>query len=197
MFESEEKQSEALNCGSDVIMRRSKFSTSKNMKLFLCTVQSVIALIACPLVWGESSYIPTLGWQELVSLQSEPVAHKLPSIEATLDPGQTTTSLQVHSYKISEDKKTVDFSLHDRFGKSMEYKAKLLRTANFKLSSGAKEDRPIVSLRVCLGTTWVDAEVSVKEDSQVGNPLRMGRNDIAGKILIDPSKSFSIQPSCK
>lgn len=145
--------------------------------------------------------LPVLGWQELVSIAPvksvTATSSPLPAIEAKLDPGQEISSLQVRHFEIHEDEQTVSFALRDRFGTTLSYRAPLLRIISLKLSGGTTESRPLVALRLCLGSKWIDAEVSIRKHSRIGNPLRIGRSDLAGQILLDPSKSFSIQPDCQ
>lgn len=143
---------------------------------------------------------PILGWQELVSIApvngtQQPLP--LPAIEAKLDPGQEFSSLQVRHFEIHPDQQMVSFTLHDRFGTQLSYQTPLLRTVSVRLSGGTTETRPLVALRLCLGSHWIDAEVSIRKHSRIGNPLRIGRNDLAGQILLDPAKSFSIKPNCQ
>ncbi len=91
----------------------------------------------------------------------------------------------------------VRFNLTDRFGHTHNYELPVLRSVKVKSSSGKTEIRPVVPLTVCIGSLKIDGEFSLRRDLQETNHIRIGRRDLAGKALVDPSKSFTLQPSCR
>jgi hypothetical protein len=102
-----------------------------------------------------------------------------------------------HSKKSTKEPEKVRFELSDRFGHHHTYEVPILRVLNIKLSSGKTQLRPVIPIKLCLGSIIVDSEVSLRRSKITQNPLRLGRGDLAGKILVDPSKSFTSEPVCK
>jgi hypothetical protein len=91
----------------------------------------------------------------------------------------------------------VRFNLTDRFGHSHDYELPVLRSIKVKSTGGKTEIRPVVPLTICIGNLTIDGEFSLRRGLDETNHIRIGRRDLAGKGLVDPSKSFTLQPSCR
>lgn len=90
----------------------------------------------------------------------------------------------------------VKFSLSDRFGHTYDYELPVLRSIKVKSANGKTEIRPVVPLTICIGNLKIDGEFSLRRDLEQSNHIRIGRRDLAGKGLVDPGRSFTLQPSC-
>jgi len=93
-------------------------------------------------------------------------------------------------------KRKVKFSLSDRFGHSYDYELPVLRSIKVKSANGKTEIRPVVPLTICVGSLKIDGEFALRRDLEQTNHIRIGRRDLAGRGLVDPSRSFTLQPSC-
>ena len=110
-----------------------------------------------------------------------------------LDPGSELSSINAEDIKLYKKagKRYVKFKLVDRNGKSVIYKKKVIRTAKIKQSSGKKYKRIIVKFPICLGNTLMEEEIALADRSHLDYEMLVGRNYLAGNVVVDPSKTFT------
>ena len=70
------------------------------------------------------------------------------------------------------------------------------RDVSAGFNRGPVEERPVVKMRVCLGTVMTDAEVNLAERRRLSYRMLLGRDLLAGRFLVDPGEDFLTQPFC-
>ena len=72
----------------------------------------------------------------------------------------------------------------------------LEREAKIKRKGSQVQIRPVVKLGVCLAGVYEEVEFTLTDRSNFEYPVLIGRNFLAGKFLVDSSRSFTLPPSC-
>lgn len=119
----------------------------------------------------------------------------IPTIKARVDSGAKTSAL--HAVNITPFKKEgelwVSFEVHpiQNDGKTVIYtESRVVDKRSVKSSSGASETRYIIKSRLSLAETTWDIEVSLTNRDSMGYRMLLGRQAMAGKMLVDPESSF-------
>jgi hypothetical protein len=134
-----------------------------------------------------------LGWVEKVQITPEGL-----EIHAKLDPGSDTSSIHadnIEHFK-KNGKKWVKFTVGDRNGRSRVLEKRVIRIAKIKHSSGKTIKRATVELGICLGHTLMEDEVTLADRSHLEYEMLIGRSFLAGNVVIDPSLTFTMEPTC-
>ncbi|HEY3275689.1 MAG TPA: RimK/LysX family protein [Syntrophorhabdaceae bacterium] len=131
--------------------------------------------------------LATIGYIEEVVLL--PWGIKLP---ARVDTGASMTSLDARDIVVKQKK--VTFKLPEDFGEQ-EYDLPIVRYGNVTSSMGIQE-RPVVELELCVGTTKFKVLVNLNDRSAVKYPLIIGRNLLRREFLVDPGKRHLQPPAC-
>lgn len=136
------------------------------------------------------------GWIEHALVSTEQIEMK-----AKLDTGATTGSLHalnIHRFK-RNGKRMVRFDIEDpESGAVVTLERPLARRVRIKESdTGEYSKRPVVELWLCIGNVGRSVEVSLVDRSHFNYPLLVGRNFLAGEILVDANDTFTQSPSCK
>lgn len=131
-----------------------------------------------------------VGWAERVHITPGDVL-----VHAKLVPGDETTS--VHASDIEpferDGKPWVRFTLHDRTGKKVVVERGVIREVKLK---GAKKPVYLVPLGLCIAGVYEEAEVRLRDRSAQHYRMVIGRNVLAGNVVLDPSQSFTVEPKC-
>lgn len=136
------------------------------------------------------------GWIEHALVSREQVEMK-----AKLDTGATTSSLHalnIHRFK-RNGKRMVRFDIEDpERGVVVTLERPLSRKVRIKESdTGEYSNRPVVELWVCIGNVGKRIEVNLVDRSHFNYPFLVGRNFLAGEILVDADDTFTQTPSCE
>ena len=113
-------------------------------------------------------------------------------IDARIDTGASTTSLDARNVKVSKKKDTVTFNLSPKFG-GAEVTVPIVAW-RYVRTSGARERRPIVEMELCIDAKRLRVWVNLADRSEMQYPLLLGRNVITGNFVVDPSRSFLTNP---
>lgn len=157
-----------------------------------------VALTLLPTACAAPQPVPPtkarLGWVEEIHL-ADPEFH----LDAKLDTGADTSSIHAENIQIIRREKRlfVRFEVENRDGEEKTLVLPLERKARIK-KKGVEEIqiRPVVKLGVCLGEVFEVIEFSLVDRSHFEYPVLIGRNFLAGNVILDPSRSFSQNPSC-
>ena len=158
----------------------------------------------CALCWAQSETTvespakttdkQTVGWIEEVKILPESF-----KLHAKLSVSSDKTS--IHAEDIEEFKKNkkrwVKFKLTDRNGKEQIMERPVLRKTKIKQPGGQIQDRFVVHIGICLGKRFVEDEVSLTNRSEFDQEVSIGRTTLAGAVIIDPARTFTIKPECK
>ncbi len=135
------------------------------------------------------------GWVEQAVVSSERIQMK-----AKLDTGAMTSSLHavnIHRFK-RQGQRMVRFDIEDpENGERVTIERPLARKVRIKESdTGEYSQRPVVDLWLCIGDIGKTVEVNLVDRSHFIYPLLVGRNFMAGAVLVDSDETFTRSPSC-
>ncbi len=135
------------------------------------------------------------GWVEKVCLSPEKMI-----IKAKLDSGANTASLNAIDLEAFErdGEEWVRFKVVDpEAGKKVLFERRVVRHVKIKEHGGGYQRRPVVVVKVCLGRTCRDAEMSLVNRTHFNYQILLGRRMLAGLALLDMSRTFTASPSCE
>ncbi len=133
------------------------------------------------------------GWVEPVMIL--PTGMVLP---AKLDSGARHSSLHatgVERYEIA-GQPWVRFELSNEAGDKAVVNEKLHRIARIKRFGGQVLERPVILLRLCIGTVAKTVEVNLQDRTGFNYPMLIGRSFLASAALIDSEQMFRTRPEC-
>lgn len=135
-----------------------------------------------------------IGWVEMSRI------HPGNMMFATkLDTGAKSSSINAQDIEHFEQdgEEWVRFRVTNRLGRMMTLERPLVRDVVIKRHGGGSEERPVVMLGICIGTTYTETEVSLRDRTGFLYPLLAGRSFIAGNFAIDPRRKFTADPECE
>lgn len=137
---------------------------------------------------------PKFGWLEKIKLFPSEIV-----INAKLDTGADYSSLNASELEEFEKggKKWVRFSVTSRIGERMVIERPIVRVALIKRSGASNQKRLVVKLGICLGKSFMEADVNLVDRTQYTQQMLVGRNFLAGNAVVDPASSFTREPECK
>jgi hypothetical protein len=131
-----------------------------------------------------------VGWREWLALPDL----GLPLIKAKIDTGARSSSLHVEGWNIVERNgyRWVAFELRpgSRRGRAKRIEAPVLDTREVTDSSGNRALRPFILTTVMLGSRAWPIEINLTNRQSMLFPLLLGRTAMAGRLVVDPSRSF-------
>lgn len=135
-----------------------------------------------------------LGWAERARI----FPGNLP-MQAKLDTGANTSSLNVEDYELIEHdgKQWARITAANRAGASRRYELEVVRFSKTKDHNGPLRQRPVVKLNICIANIRADAELNLSKRKNFIYKLLLGRRFLAGRITVDPSRKFTTDPKCK
>jgi ribosomal protein S6--L-glutamate ligase len=121
----------------------------------------------------------------------------IPAIKARVDSGAKTSSL--HAFNIQKFKRGgkswVSFEVHplqNNGNTVIHCKSLVVDKRVVKSSSGIPETRHVISTPIIVdGETW-EVELTLTNRDSMGYRMLLGREAMSGRILVDPSISFSL-----
>lgn len=136
-----------------------------------------------------------VGWVEKVKLFPSNLI-----VQGKLDTGADYSSLSAS--KIEEFEKDgepwVKFSVANRYGETREIVERIQRTALIKRHGGkSPQKRPVIRLSICLGQHYMQTDVNLVDRSNFDYQMLIGRNFLAGNVLIDPASTYMAEPACQ
>lgn len=157
--------------------------------LRLLALSLVAAIVAGGTVHGKSIF----GWTERVKLVDADM-----TLEAKLDTGAETSSLHAPDPEPFEkdDEEWVRFEVTDGDGNGHTFERPVKHTIRIRSASGVTE-RYVVELALCVGTVEQTREINLADREELSTPMLVGRNFMAGEILVDPSEEFTRDPACE
>ena len=154
-----------------------------------------LLLLVIPNEQIQSEEKEIVGWVEKVRLYPSNLV-----VQGKLDTGADYSSLSAS--KIEEFDKDgerwVKFSVQNRYGEIREISERVQRTALIKRHGGkSPQKRPVIRLAICLGTHYMETDVNLVDRSNFDYQMLIGRNFMAGNILIDPASTYVAEPHCQ
>ena len=190
--------------GNRIFLQERERSAAKNSRginlemeamkegFFACVVSCVICFSAVSACAQEKE---VLGWQEKARIfPGELVIH------AKLDTGADFSSLDatdIVEFKKDDKQTFVRFTITNRYGKHETLERPLRRIALIKRAEGKTQKRAVVLLGICVGTSYMEEEVNLINRSKFSNQMLIGRSFLAGKAMIDPAVTYTVEPNCQ
>jgi len=119
-------------------------------------------------------------------------------IDAKLDTGADTCSLSARDLQPFErdGAQWVRFRVAGRDGQSETIEAPVVRTVRIKRENGSSPPRPVVRLPICLAGVQREVEVSLADRRRFAYPALVGRNFLAGHVVVDAARERITTPDC-
>lgn len=139
-----------------------------------------------------------IGWREWVALPDLGI----PAVKAKIDTGARTSAL--HAFFIEpfqengQDK--VRFKIHPlqkRTDIALTCVADIIDRRMVSDSGGHSEMRYVIKSKIIIGTSRVEAEITLTDRDTMRFRMLMGRTAMAGKFLVDTSRSCMTGPRPK
>ena len=151
-----------------------------------CWVLACVLVISPGACARTGSELEVVGAVESVALVGEDV-----SLDARIDTGATLCSLDAHSISAFEKEgaRWVRFAVHAPDGaRAIEVERPILRSVEVKRHGEPDAERHCVTLRLRLGATSTEVEVTLADRSNYEYPLLVGRDLLAGRYMVDVSR---------
>jgi len=132
-----------------------------------------------------------VGWKEWIVLPEL----SIPAIKAKVDTGAATSSL--HAFNIEYFKKNgfkyVKFEVHPLQGNKRINRyciAPLIDSRYVRSSTGEERIRPVIKTLICISNTQWEIELNLTNRDSMGMRMLIGREALAGKMLVNPNHKF-------
>ncbi len=156
------------------------------------------ALLACLLVLpaqaNEDKHKQIFGYIEDVR-----VMELGREMRAKLDTGATTSSIDAREIEKFEkdDEDWVRFTVVNRDTEEHQIvEEPITRIVHIKRHGKDSQERYVIDLDFCIGDRLITEEVSLTSRKKWNYPLLVGRNHLAGHVLVDSAIKETRQPSC-
>lgn len=139
----------------------------------------------CP----DTAGFTVIGELEHVTLTAEELR-----LKARIDTGAQTSSLGIDSQLAFErdGKKWLRFSIKQAESeKPIEFERPVVRTATIKRHGAEAMERPVVTMKIRLGSIDLQREFTLADRSEFKYPVLIGRNVLLGKYLVDVNRKFT------
>lgn len=138
--------------------------------------------------------LPVVGWIEDVLIEPADIV-----IRAKLDTGADKSSLDARNIEEFEKngKDYVRFEVRNRLGQVKKLELRAIRTTRIRRVQAKSQKRPVVRMPLCLAGHKIDVDITLVDRSNLSVPMLVGRNFLAGNVVIDPSKTFLSRPVCR
>ena len=119
-------------------------------------------------------------------------------VDAKLDTGADTCSLSARDLEQfdRDGAKWVRFRVAAGEGQSATLEAPVVRTVRIRRENGASPARPVVRLPLCLAGIKREVEVSLTDRRRFAYPALIGRNFLAGYVVVDAARERITTPDC-
>ncbi len=163
-------------------------------------VAASIAAAACYLVLvddqiASASEPPVVtGWAETVRIYPGGVL-----VNAKLDTGAKTSSLHVErpTFYERDGENWVRFEFRNRRGTATVIDRPINRIAKIKEAGGSLQERPVITIGICLGNMFEAAEVTLFDRTGFNFALLLGRRFLERKALVDASRKYLLKANCE
>lgn len=135
------------------------------------------------------------GWVERVFIRAQ---GEWVSLKAKLDTGARTSSLDAPGYRVfdKDGAAWVSFELANGKGEPVAVSVPVTRTVQIRRAGAGVDERPVIELEVCLGGVRGRVEFTLADRSAMTYPVLVGRRFLAGRVLVDPGRTFLAAAVC-
>lgn len=121
------------------------------------------------------------------------------NMRGKLDTGATTSSIDAREIEKFEkdDEDWVRFTVVNRDTEERQVlEEPVTRIVHIKRHGKDSQERYVVELDLCIGDRLITEEVSLTNREKWNYPLLVGRNHLAGHVLVDSAVKDTREPSC-
>lgn len=117
---------------------------------------------------------------------------------AKIDTGARTSSLNAQDIEyIRKDGKTfVRFSVTNRDNETRTFERPVIRRARIRDIGRPAQVRPVIMLGLCVGNVYRFTQVNLSNRTGFNFQLLVGRRFLAQRMLVDPVRQYTVEPSC-
>ena len=137
---------------------------------------------------------PLVGWLERVKISQGDVV----VVSSLMAGGE---GAEIHADQIKQFERNgqawVKFVLTNYKGDRTAVERELIRVAKIRRSDGTTYRRYVVNLGICIGDAYVETQVRLQDRANREHRMFIGRDVLAGKVIVNPAVSFSMEPVCK
>ena len=136
-----------------------------------------------------------IGWLEKVA-----VGGLSTILQAKIDTGAENSSLHAPDYVIftKQGQVWVRFTITSQNGETALLEKPVERFAKIKQKDYDHDNqRPVVKLRICLGSKIKEAQVNLVNRARFSFPLLIGRSFLAGSFVVDAESTYLTSPTCE
>jgi len=132
-----------------------------------------------------------IGWREWIILPDLGI----PAIKAKVDTGARTSALHAFFLEPFEEdgKKKIRFRIHPlqrRTDVELTCVADVIDQRMVSDSGGHREMRYVIRSKILIGSTEIDAEITLTDRDTMQFRLLLGRTALADRLLVDPYLSY-------
>jgi hypothetical protein len=166
------------------------------LPLFRAAALLFSLLIATPhLAADEPDTRSIFGWVERIEILPEGIP-----LKAKMDTGATTSSLNAlnKEYFRRDGKRWVAFDIIDPQNpdNSVRLERRITRYVRIIRHDGDRQRRPVVTIALCMGDIYREEEMNLVDRTELNYQALVGRNHMAGVIVVDPAETFMQRPRC-
>lgn len=140
---------------------------------------------------GEKQVI---GWIERVAVSTDGLV-----MEAKVDTGADFSSVHADDIRryVQDGQPWVEFSLVDEDNNRRVLRKPVVRIARIKKKTAGNQERPVVTLQLCVGASTRLEQVNLAQRGHFKYPLLLGRNFLGGHYLVDAGAKYLLAPDCR
>lgn len=116
-----------------------------------------------------------------------------------LDTGADTSSIHAYDmdvYKRGKKDHWVRFRLIGKNNRIIRFDQNVIRFVHIKVKTGGTIRRPVIRLPLCVGGASGRAEINLADRGDFHYDILIGREFMAGRILVDSGNSFIANNDC-
>ena len=163
-----------------------------------CAMIRIVALVLLAAgiytnVLAREGALPIAGWVERAMLFPDGLA-----VRAKLDTGARTSSLSAVDpvFFMQDGERWVRFTLTTRWGRTAILERPVVRLATIKRHFGHNQKRPVINLDICVGPVRKTVEVNLVDRTGLNYQLLIGRNFLAGDLIVDSGSTDNLSSQC-
>jgi len=145
---------------------------------------------------NTAASLPVLGWVEYVRIEPWGVKTR-----ARLDTGSNTASISAHDIELFKKngrqwvRFVFDFSTAGK-ERSIQIERPVIRTGKIKQHDGLLQERPVISMDICLADEVKTVEFNLIDRRALNYPVLLGRKALATRALVDSSRILLSKAGC-
>jgi len=157
----------------------------------VCFLTMVSLIAAAPTVYSQPGQVS--GHAERVIIQPGGLV-----LDARIDTGAEHSSLNAKNIeKFTRDGGAwLRFSVLQDGYRSVAIERPIHRVARIRRHERQIQERDVVLLGICLGKVFKTVEVNLVDRTGFDYQMLIGRSFLSGDFLVDPGRSFLLEPRC-